>query len=391
MEHLLYHFILLLGKLDECWLRPLRYWIPDYQHVLRSPATVFQNGPIEIGPWNRYDTICGWSVLLAVPVVLPLVLADAIAVSICLFLPWLVITGLLTRSCRGGTCHLKADGVEFQYRGVTVFCPWNLFQVTGQPIYYPDKRRLDLPIAPAAMDGIEVRNHDGLVCQGPEVRSKHFRMRLTGEICLKFVYGVKPADLGGFLLQLGRVLGTLRDQDGPAFALMDPLPVACKGDWIEVSLTRLEFPRCCCGCGAASSRWEVLKCQGFLERDCRPVSVPVCNACRQARDGLYRRALIKNALVILLVSVVLGALLGVFLFQGIPGGVWMGPPFTGVLTFFFVGIPLACFLAPPRARAASAPVHLSKYQSEKGTIQIRFRNTQYAKLFVARMAGEVIY
>src|SRR3989442_1687677 len=100
----LYHFFLFLLSIDERWLRPLQFWVPDWQQVLNSPAVVFQDREIDIGPWTRYVRSYVIPSMLAFPALIAILLAGNLAVTICVSLVWLIIAGSLVYASRGGSC-----------------------------------------------------------------------------------------------------------------------------------------------------------------------------------------------------------------------------------------------------------------------------------------------
>src|SRR5439155_23499604 len=87
-----------------------------------------------------------------------------------------------------------------------------------------------------------------------DVRTRHFQILPGAEVRLKVVYGVKPDELGCFLLELDQKLGTRSDRDKPPGSFDGPVfTVSEAGGWIRVSLTRLHFPAICCDCVTATN------------------------------------------------------------------------------------------------------------------------------------------
>jgi hypothetical protein len=384
----LWHLIRFLLSFDNRWLLPLRHWVPDFQQVVNFPKETFQSREIEIGPWTHFVKSRVFPTLLIIPVVAAILLTDSPAVTIGSTLAWLLLAGALVHSGRGGRCFLQAKGVELHYRGVMVFCPWDLFHIAGRPIYYAEKQRLDLPVVPAALANIEVWKNESIIAVGLDAKASHFKAYPTGEIRLKFIYGVNPEEFGFFLLELGRNLGRASEVAKLEGAPLAPLTVRSEeGGWIRVSLTRLRFPPNCCDCGQATDRWQ--KFRGYSSFFSKSVNefmeivAPVCSNCQSFNRGHYWRTLFKTTLMVVIAVTTISFLVGVVLdlcgLTPAPGAMTVIMTFCGLIA----SLGLAWFFAEKRARAASTPLSLTDYRPGDGTICVRFRNGKYAELFLA--------
>src|SRR5438552_9506366 len=95
---LLVHFLL---KLDERWLRPLTRWVPDLPEVLANPAAALKDRDIEIGPWTRYIRGTLLPVLLLVPALFFVQLAESPVIVLLIMAAWLLIAMGLVYTYRG--------------------------------------------------------------------------------------------------------------------------------------------------------------------------------------------------------------------------------------------------------------------------------------------------
>lgn len=389
-----FHLLRLILWLDDLGLRPLSRWVPDLPRLLDSPAQAFQVQKIEIGPWRHYVKIGVILVGLAFAGLSASHEITSRTLLICLISALLLLAGSVIYALRGGRCILHSAGVDFYCRGVTVFCPWELFKTDGHAIYYPDARQLALPVAPSAISRVEVRRNESLAVHALDARVTHVLFIPTGEIHLKFIYGVKPEELGNFILELSRKLGTrsapIKSGVGPVSAQREP------GGWIRVSLTRLQFPPLCCDCGKVTDRWqEFVGDPSFFggtvsltpaEQSVR-IKAPVCGHCWRANRRHYWWILLKTTLLAVIGTTVLGFLLGLILdLVGLT-------PDRGLMTFImtisalFGSLGLSWFITSRHAHTVSAPLCLSDYRSRDGAIRVRFRNAEYADVFLGAMGA----
>jgi len=390
-----FHLFRFLVSLDTLSLRSLRKRVPDFQEVLNSPRAALQAREIEIGPWTRYVRSIVVPILLLVPVMLGGVLIGELAgpnfaqpMAIFSLVAWLVLSAWVILAGRGGVCLLSGAGVEFRHRGVAVFCPWDVFHVAGQPVYYPDQHRLDLPVQQAAIRNIEVRKDDAVIAEGQDAQASHFTILPTGEIRLKVVYGVNPKELGLFLLELGGKLG--RPLGQATQEALVPAPVAARAEedgWIRVNLTRLSFPPLCCDCcQTADSSQEFHGYRSLFSKDVSmsvddslTVQAPVCSHCQGVNSGRYWRTLLKTIFLVAFGTTVISFLVGAVLdLCGVPGTMAC---MMSVLCFS-CSLPFSWVIAAKRANTACAPVFLSDYRPGEGTIRVRFRSSKYAELFL---------
>jgi hypothetical protein len=383
---LFYLLIHVLRSLDRFWRRPLRYWVPELDEG-KDPVEILRERDIEIGPWRHYAKCYAVALWVTFFAFIILLLCDIprprpVTIGVGMPLVWVLLGQVLVSLSRGGRCRIHLAGVDFCYGRTTVSCPWDLFCIAGEPIYYPGQECLDLPIQTAAIPSIQVQVGQHVVAERTAARARHFRVLSNGAIRLNVVYRVKPDQLGALLLDLGRRLGHARASSSPEFA---PGLVAAenqKAGWLCVSLTRLHFPPQCCECGNHTDRWQRFRADRtvVLWGDASvTIRAPLCKACRRAQLWRYWRTLTLTTLVVLL-AVVFGCLILRAVLQA------LGAPLDlPILTFIgiLVSVLLVWFFARKRAFAASSPLFLSGYRPSEGTIQLRFRNRKYADAFVA--------
>src|SRR5207248_7705996 len=129
------------------------------------PAAVLAEGDVTIGPYRRWGTATALGLILALMLLglgTVLLLAGngrmpqqpgpfftVAAILLLIGVPLGSIT-LMLRLFQGGCMVLKSEGTEVHHRGVTVLCPWSLFNAEGTP-FQPSKDRVLLPVDPAAI------------------------------------------------------------------------------------------------------------------------------------------------------------------------------------------------------------------------------------------------
>ncbi len=396
MEHFVLLFVGLIRNVNERSLHGLGHWIGDLQELRNAPAEALHRCEIEIGPWKRsgtrYIVLPLLSVLLLQLVVMLAILVqmrDAASIAIVVLISAVGLSiAYLVYSMRGGHCVLQSNGVEFRFRGFTVFCPWELFDAAGQPIYDPGRQHLFLPVAATGISGIELRKDDTVIAHGADACAPHFRFLPSIEIRLKVVYGVRPDELGLLLLDVGRKLAAGRPARAAA-AHADSGAAAGQelGDWMRVSLTRLLFPALCCDCVQPTDSWQEFVQRSFAGEDLR-LMVPVCKACQRANRRRYWHAFLMNNLYIVIGVTVFGLLVGALLdIVGLtpePGAMTVVLAFVGII----FSPAFSWMFARDRARKVAAPIRFAGYRVGERTIQLRFRNLQYRCVFLAAIEGQ---
>lgn len=111
----------------------------------------------------------------------------------------------MQRMLRGGELLLHRTGVEFRYRDRAVSCPWSLFRTSGA--VSGNNVKAVVPIAPRAVDRVELLWRDSVVAYGREVRLKPFRFVSDTEVELRNVYAANLREVVRLLQDLGRRLG----------------------------------------------------------------------------------------------------------------------------------------------------------------------------------------
>src|SRR5215207_2451434 len=303
MEHGLILLIEAVLAIDRNLQKPVRAVVPDLPRLRTEPKAALADGEVVFGPRRAYAVATVLGVLVAAMVLVGFAVAAMdrpknqkvepwyyVAAGVGVLVSGAAVTAMALRGLRGGAAVLRPQGVEFVYRGRTVFCPWSLFQATGSP-YHPDHKRVILP----ANDDVPVALTDaeGNVTAQPaaEVKSKPLVGTADGQVALADLYEVKLGELGELLLHIGRQLGDglPSASNGVAVEATVPLATAQPNGWLRVRLTRLPFPPVCVGCGLVTreSIAHTLDVRHAVQ-----IHVPLCQACQADRRSRRRRAVL---------------------------------------------------------------------------------------------------
>jgi hypothetical protein len=265
---------------------------------------------------------------------------------------------------------LRWQGVEFIYRGRTLFCPWTLFQTPGTP-YQPDHKRVILPANDATP--VAESDADGNVTarRAAEVKSKPLAACADGQVALADLYEVRLQEFGELLLHLGRQLGDgrLEALDDESAAALMPLASAEDNGWLRVRLTRLPFPPVCCGCGGPTTD----TIQNTLDATHNvQIAVPLCPPCQADRHTRRRRA----------VFIGLGAGLAPAAIWSLVAGLLLDPLDLCVGVGFLLPLGLfAGLIGGLVARDRADPARFRDYSSAAGTVAMHLRPTGGAEEF----------
>lgn len=384
MEHGLILLIEAILAIDRNLQKPLRAVVPDLARLRADPKAALADGEVVFGPRRAYAVATVLGVLVAIAALVMFILGAVerqrnqpveswylIGAGIGVLASGVAVTALALRWLRGGSAVLRSEGVEFVYRGRSVFCPWTLFQAAGSP-YQPDHKRIILPANGGTP--VALTDFDGNVTANPaaEVKSKPLVGTADGQVALTDLYEVRLLELGELILHLGRQLG-----DGPAvlsngFAERPsaaPLAVAQPGGWLRIRLTRLPFPPCCIGCGLATR--ESIQ-QTLDVRNKVRIDLPMCQACQAERRRRRQRAMILGVAIGLApgaVALTIGAL---FL------------DFADLVILGFLSFPVGVFLGLIGgliARDRAEPARFKEYAAGAGTVAMRLRPTAGAAAF----------
>jgi hypothetical protein len=372
--------------------QPLHRVLPDLDELMDDPRAYLSEAPLALGPRRMY----GLAALFAVPGILFLLscmVGKPTGEKLSMGIGFLLGSGVWwgwSLMLRGHELVLHPDGVEVVYRGSTVWAPWALFHVEGQP-FVPEsdspRAGLTLPLNSKAVLWVELRRGGTVVARGMQVQGPQWIFTGFGEVILPARYEIEAEDVGKLLIWLGGQLGHDLPRDPPPdLAVEVPPEVAEPGPegWIKVPLTKLRLPPCCAGCGgprddtlkaAVNARSDWLLGPLFGVRAVE-VAVPVCMQCREQIAGRQR---IGGAL-----GLVLGALLGTAIGAGI--GAWQGdlhdtPLLLGGFAGLFVGT-LGGSLAGV-AFSRRLPVRFRHYSPSRGTVSVRFANPAIAARVIA--------
>lgn len=384
MEHGLILLIEAILAIDRNLQKPMRAIVPDWPRLRAEPKAALADGEVVVGPRRAYAVATVLGALVAVAVLVMFVLAAidrprgqpvetwyVVAAGIGVLGSGAAVTVLVLRWLRGGSAVLRSEGVEFVYRGRSVFCPWTLFQAAGSP-YQPDHRRIILPANHGTP--IAVTDYDGNVTANTaaEIKTKPIVGTADGQVALADLYEVKLLELGELFLHLGRQLGDGRivvsngtaEQPSPA-----PLATAQPGGWLRVRLTRLPFPPVCIGCGQVTR--ETIQYPLDIRNHVR-IDLPMCQSCQKDRSGRRRAAVLlglglglaPGLLALILAAPFLDAddllILGVLLF---PAGLFLG------------------LIGGMIARDRGEPARFKEYSSGAGTVAMRLKPSTGAVAF----------
>jgi hypothetical protein len=323
MEHGLILIIEAILALDRRLQKPLREVVTELSRLKAEPRDVLEESPIIVGPRKAYavSTVLGLIVSIVVLLLFLMAALDQpnpapgpeyfIVGGICVLLTGIASATLLLHWLRGGSAILRPQGVEFIYRGRTLFCPWSLFQTTGN-LYQPDHKRVILP----ANDKVPVASSDadGNVTARPaaEVKWKPLTACAAGQVALADLYEARLGEFADLLLHLGRHLGVggpdTADNGEPATP-RPPLVTAEDDGWLRVRLTRLPFPPVCAGCGEVTG--EKIQCT-LDSTHAIHINVPLCPPCQAVRQVRRRHAVLIGLGAGLLPAVIWALIASVF-------------------------------------------------------------------------------
>jgi hypothetical protein len=385
MEHGLILLIEAILAIDRNLQKPVRAVVPDLPRLRADPKAALADGEIVFGPRRAYAVATVLGVLVAVAVLVMFILSAidrprgqqvetwyVVTAGIGVLASGAAVTGLVLRWLRGGSAVLRSEGVEFVYRGRSVFCPWTLFQAAGSP-YQPDHKRIILPANHGTP--VAVTDWDGNVTANPaaEVKSKPLVGTADGQVALADLYEVKLLELGELFLHLGRQLGDGRivlTNGAAERSAAAPLATAQPGGWLRVRLTRLPFPPVCIGCGLVTR--EAIQHTLDLRNHVR-IDLPMCQACQADRRRRRRRAVLlglASGLAPGFLAMIFGApfldmedlvILGLLLF---PAGVFLG------------------LIGGLIARDRTDPARFKEYAAGAGTVAMRLRPSIGAVAFL---------
>jgi hypothetical protein len=388
MEHGLILLIEAILAIDRNLQKSVRAVVPDLSRLRADPKAALADGEVVFGPRKAYAVATVLGALVAVAVLVMFTLAAlerpknqpvetwyVVTAGIGVLACGVAVTALTLRWLRGGSAVLRSEGVEFVYRGRSVFCPWTLFQAAGSP-YQPDHKRIILPANHGTP--VAVADYDGNVTANPaaEVKSKPLTGTADGQVALADLYEVKLLELGELFLHLGRRLGdgsvVLANgaTDGPSAA---PLATVLPGGWLRIRLTRLPFPPVCLGCGNVTRD----SIQHTLDvRNTVRIDLPMCQACQADRRRRRGR------------TVFMGVALGL-----VPGVLAMilGSPFIDfedlvilALILFPAGLTIG-LVGGVIARDRTEPARFKDYAAGAGTVSMRLRPTVGAAAFLGAL------
>jgi hypothetical protein len=382
MEHGIILLIEAIIALDRKLQKPLSHVIPEHAKLRTAPREFLQDEPVVIGPRRAYAvaSVLGLVVAIGALVVFiiaalerprrqPLEPAYVIGAILAVVVSGIATTALLLRWLRGGSAILRAEGVEFIYRGRSLFCPWNLFQAPGAP-YQPDHKRVILPANDAVVLGERLSEDEYRARPAHEVKTTALSACADGQVALTDLYEVKLAEIGQLLLDLGARLGdgVVAMEEQKAAALV-PLATAEADGWMRIRLTRLPFPPVCCHCGNLTRETITLPLDA---RNTGRLELPLCMACQVERTSRRRRALLWG----------LGLGLAPTLLWVLAAGplLRVGEICMGIGVFLPLGLVLGLIVGFV-LRDRADPVRFRDYSTAAGTVAMRLKFAPGSRVF----------
>jgi hypothetical protein len=374
----------------------LRQFFPDLDEFLRDPSAHLEARPVQIGPRRAYGhaaLFAAFGVACLVACMVSgqwrderLLLGIACLIASSVWLGW-------SLRMRGHSLVLHAGGVELRHFDTVVWCPWALFNADGKVVVPEgDNPRVGvvLPVAPEALPFVELRKNDSLVGTGGQIRAGQFRFLPPDRVVLAARYELAQDELGRLLLLLGNRLGRQLPPGLPSPEVYSPVEPALvemvgpdSSGWYTAPLGSLHFPARCCDCAqptegainvplGASAFTSQLAGTGHSAE----LSIPLCRDCQLALGNARQRGGIRGLNIGAVGGLVL--LAGFVLASGAPG---RPTPLLAGLAGAAIGGLLGFLIGTSLTRAL--PVQLRRYRPDQGTVQIRFRDREFADLTVA--------
>src|SRR5205823_5755616 len=124
--------------------KPLSKLVPDLARLRADPRGYLAASPVVIGPRQRHalaafiGLLCGAAVVAALYVAFKRAPrpnrpdpARLVGMFVSFAAAALVARSLTLRRLAGGTATLRPEGAELEYRGRSLFLPWELFHAEG--------------------------------------------------------------------------------------------------------------------------------------------------------------------------------------------------------------------------------------------------------------------
>lgn len=388
MEHGLILLIEAILAADRNLQKPLAKHVPDLDALRADPRAYFATQEVVVGPRRALvlsvvlGLLAGVVVLIVAiatradrPKAKPVEVDDILIGFLAVAVTAAFSTALLLRWLRGGAAILGAAGVQFLYRGRTVFCPWSVFQAPGST-YKPDHNTVLLPIDERVPVAVANRGSEVEAMPAGDLRGKPLTAHDDAQATLFDIYEVRAVDLGDLLLYVGSVLG-----DGPAATVAEvgelprmrgPIATDEGGGWLRIRLTQLPFPPICTGCGVPTPGIIELPLGSSKGHN---IVVPQCPPCQTDRDRRRMKAFLWGFAIGVAPAALVMVSVPVF-----GGGALMGLIFAlpfGILAGAIVGLLL---------RDRANPVRFRKYNPSGGTVQMKLRDGSGGMAF-ARALG----
>jgi hypothetical protein len=369
--------------------------LPDIDELLEDPRSYLGEAPLAFGARRMYGlaalfALPGIAFLLSCVFAKPdgerLAMGVGFLIGSCVWLGWSLML-------RGHELVMHPDGVEAIFRDSTVWAPWALFHVEGQP-FVPEsdspRTGLTLPVNARAIPYVELRRGGLVVARGSQVQARQWFFLGRTEVTLPGRYEIAAEDVGELLLWLGGQLGKDPPRSTPPLETEQEeridLPDADPEGWLTVPLSRLRLPSCCTSCGGprddtlhvqvhARGDWLLGPLFGMRSAE---VAVPICTECR---DRLVREQR-RGGLLGLVLGGFIGSVVGITL------GGWLGemrevPLMLGTFAGLFVGTLFGSLIGVTLTRRL--PIRFRGYSPSRGLVSVRFTNPEIATRVIEQM------
>lgn len=286
---------------------------------------------------------------------------------------------------KGRYLILQRDGLEIHRGHSAVWFPWSLFSRPGNAFVEMDQ--ITLPIAVEFLDLVERREHDTPVAYGEHAAASCFYLKGGSNAVLRNETECDSRDLGRLILNLGRLLGDRANHSAVSIGVPEEAPGAAaaivRGGWLEIPLTRWQFPALCCECETATrdlqeffirQRWAwVIGLVTFFHYHPSNVKVPlpVCEKCLRSFVRKRRAGIIVGIVVGLAVALA-GALLA-------GRGVDEIGKIVLIVLAAVLGPVLGFIIGEALVSNWFTPLSGAIYLRRTGTVCLRFRRMKYAE------------
>jgi hypothetical protein len=375
--------------------------VPDYSTLISNPDRALREHAVHIAGARRYGSVFAGTLLFVMIVWIVSCMAFLTLldwnprkgirrlIALLILAVWLVtpfVTWFAVKrffAARAGNALLNRDGVTLWRSNEIVFCPWELFATTGNPVRGGAEGVL-VPVAAEAVAGIMIER-GGNIDNSGSIKTRLLTYTSGNQIALRQSYEVDVVELAALFLHLGKSLAvapplnksarsvTSAETDGHLGGAWQE-----RGGWIGAYVSRLSFPPRCCSCGTPASTEQVI----HASNSSLMLRVPVCSRClRQGKRQSWAYLLLGLALAAILF---LGLMALTLILVVVTPGLGLLSVLPTVIVPAMVGL-----WSVSRSRRAATPVETRRWSSADGTVQFRFRWPEYGEALLAGRSPKV--